>query len=60
VVAFGAPIVFGPDADRKQVTAVAEAEVRALVRSIRSRGLKNITVTTTSPDAPILSGAENG
>ncbi|MCX5567676.1 lysophospholipid acyltransferase family protein [Kaistia nematophila] len=60
VVAFGEPIVFGPDVDRKQVTASAEAEVRALVRSIRARGLKNITVTAPSPEAPILSEAESG
>ncbi|WP_018182263.1 lysophospholipid acyltransferase family protein [Kaistia granuli] len=60
VVAFGTPIIFGPDADRKQVTAQAEAEVRALVRSVRARGLKNITVTTASPEAAILSGAESG
>lgn len=60
VVAFGTPIRFGPDADRKQVTAAAEAEVRAMVRSIRSRGLKNITVMAASPDAPILSETESG
>ncbi|WP_029077199.1 lysophospholipid acyltransferase family protein [Kaistia adipata] len=60
VVAFGTPIVFGPDSDRKAVTARAEAEVRALVRSVRARGLRNVPVTTASPDAAILSGAESG
>lgn len=60
VVAFGTPIVFGPDSDRKAVTARAEAEVRAMVRSVRARGLRNVPVTTASPDAAILSGAESG
>lgn len=60
VVAFGTPIAFGPDSDRKIVTARAEAEVRAMVRSIRARGLKNIPVTTASPEVAILSDAESG
>lgn len=60
VVAFGTPIPFGPDTDRKQVTAAAEAEVRAMVRSIRARGLKNIEVTTASLDGAILSETESG
>ena len=60
VIAFGTPIVFGPDSDRKVVTARAEAEVRALVRSVRARGLRNVPVTTASPDAAILSEAESG
>jgi 1-acyl-sn-glycerol-3-phosphate acyltransferase len=38
VVAFGRPIAFQPDSDRKRVTAEAEAEVRRLVRSIRAKG----------------------
>ncbi len=36
VVAFGTPIVLGPGADRKQATAAAEREVRAMVRRIRA------------------------
>ena len=60
VVAFGTPIAFGPDADRKQVAALAEAEVRALVRSVRARGVKNIVIAATSGDPAILSEAENG
>jgi 1-acyl-sn-glycerol-3-phosphate acyltransferase len=60
VVAFGTPIAFEPGSDRKQVTARAEAEVRALVRSIRARGLRNLPVTAASSDSAILSGAESG
>ncbi|BCP55869.1 1-acyl-sn-glycerol-3-phosphate acyltransferase [Kaistia sp. 32K] len=59
VVAFGQPIAFGPDTDRKQVTAKAEAEVRALVRSVKARGVRNMTVTAASPDAAILSETES-
>lgn len=59
VVAFGAPIAFGPDSDRKQVTARAEAEVRAMVRSVRARGLRNVPVMAASSEAAILSGPES-
>jgi 1-acyl-sn-glycerol-3-phosphate acyltransferase len=59
VVAFGTPITFGPDSDRKAVTARVEAEVRAMVRSVRARGLRNVPVTAASSDAAILSGAES-
>jgi 1-acyl-sn-glycerol-3-phosphate acyltransferase len=59
VVAFGTPIAFGPDSDRKAVTARVEAEVRAMVRSVRARGLRNVPVTAASSDAAILSGAES-
>ncbi|MBB3931080.1 1-acyl-sn-glycerol-3-phosphate acyltransferase [Kaistia hirudinis] len=52
VVVFGTPIPFGPDADRKTVTAAAEAEVRRMVRAARAaRGPRR---------APILTGAESG
>lgn len=52
VVAFGTPIPFGPGADRKAVTAAAEADVRRMVRAVRAaRGRR---------PAPILSEAESG
>lgn len=51
VVAFGEPIGFGPDTDRKSVAVAVEAEVRRMVRAIRLRR---------AGPAPILSGAEKG
>jgi 1-acyl-sn-glycerol-3-phosphate acyltransferase len=59
VVAYGTPIAFAPDSDRKQVTARAEAEVRAMVRSIRARGLRNVPPAEAASQGAILSGAES-
>ncbi len=43
VVAFGTPVVLGAGTDRKQATAAAEREVRAMVRRIRAERLKPAT-----------------
>ncbi|MCX5494902.1 1-acyl-sn-glycerol-3-phosphate acyltransferase [Kaistia dalseonensis] len=60
VVAFGAPIAFGADADRKVVTAQAEAEVRRMVRAIRVRRGKSAAVAGPSRGGAILTASESG
>jgi len=59
VVAFGTPIPFGPDTDRKAVTALAEAEVRRMVRAVRARRNK-VAPRPPREAPPILSAAESG
>ena len=58
VVAFGTPIPFTAETDRKAVTAAAEAEVRGLVRALRRRGRS--PAPAAGGATPILSGEEKG
>lgn len=58
LVVFGTPICFGPDTDRKAVTAAAEAEVRRIVRAARLRRPLPAPVPASAP--PILSETEKG
>lgn len=59
VVAFGSPIAFPADADRKRVAAAAEAEVRAMVRAVRA-GRPAAAPTSARLSGVLLNPAETG